>query len=78
MSAIEDMAREQLNQIIARTELRAEQQSIHANALAPYGAEAKRARSELALMLSGLAKLKAMSSKFSEPQPRPVYRHPYS
>jgi hypothetical protein len=63
MSASEDMMREQLNRIIARTELRVEQQCIHANALAPYGEEAKRAQSELALMLAGLAKLKTLSEQ---------------
>jgi hypothetical protein len=47
MSEIEEMAREQLGEIIARTELRAEQQSIHANSLAPYGAEAKKAQCDL-------------------------------
>jgi hypothetical protein len=76
MAAVEEMVRQQLDQIISRTELRAEQQSIHANALAPYGAEAKKAQSELALMLTGLAKLKAMSNEFFQPQPRSVYRHP--
>ena len=63
MSASEEMMREQLNRIITRTELRVEQQCSHANALAPYGGEAKRARSELALMLAGLAKLKTMSEQ---------------
>jgi hypothetical protein len=63
MSASEEMMREQLNQIIIRTELRVEQQCIHANALAPHGGEAKRARSELALMLAGLAKLKTLSEQ---------------
>jgi hypothetical protein len=67
MSALEEMAREQLRQIIARTELRAGQQFIHANSLAPYGAEAKRAQRDLAQMLTGLAKLKGMLTKFSEP-----------
>jgi hypothetical protein len=41
MSASEEMLREQLNRIIARAELRVEQWSIHASALAPYGDEAK-------------------------------------
>jgi hypothetical protein len=63
MSASEEMMREQLNRIITRTELRVEQQCINANALAPYGGEAKRARSELALMLAGLAKLKTLSEQ---------------
>jgi hypothetical protein len=67
MSALEEMAREHLHQIIARAELRAEQQSIHANSLAPYGAEAKRAQRDLALMLAGLEKLKGMLTRFSEP-----------
>jgi hypothetical protein len=63
MSASEEMVREQLVRIIARTEMRVEQQCIHANGLAPYGDEAKRARSELALMLAGLAKLKTLSGQ---------------
>jgi hypothetical protein len=63
MSTGEEMVREQLNRIIARTELRVEQQCIDANALAPHGDEAKRARSELALMLAGLAKLKILSEQ---------------
>ena len=41
MSASEEMLREQLDRIIARAELRVEQWSIHASALAPYGDEAK-------------------------------------
>jgi hypothetical protein len=63
MSAGEEMVREQLDRIIARTELRVEQQCIHANALAPHGDESKRARSELALLLAGLAKLKTLSEQ---------------
>jgi hypothetical protein len=63
MSSSEEMMREQLNQIITRTELRVEQQCIHANGLARYGGEAKRARSELALMLAGLAKLRTLSEQ---------------
>lgn len=63
MSANEDMLREQLARIIARAELRIEQQCLHASALAPHGDEVKRARSELALMLTGLAKLKTLSEK---------------
>ncbi len=63
MSTGEEMMGEQLGRIIARTELRVEQQSIRANALPPYGDEAKRARSELALMLTGLAKLKTLSEQ---------------
>ena len=70
MSASEDMVREQLDRIIARTELRVEQWSIHASALAPYGDQAKRARSQLALVLIGLAKLKTCRSELPEPQPR--------
>jgi len=76
MSASEEMMREQLNRIIARTELRVEQQCIHANALAPYGEEDKRAQSELALMLAGLAKLKTLSEQYSEPQPTPTCCRP--
>jgi hypothetical protein len=63
MSASEEMVREQLDRIIARTELRVEQQCLHANALAPYGDEAKRVRSDLALMRVGLAKLKTLSEQ---------------
>jgi hypothetical protein len=72
MSASEEMMRDQLDRIIARTELRVEQWSIHAGALAPYGDQAKRARSQLALVLIGLAKLKTCRSEFSEPQSRPT------
>ena len=46
------MVREQLDRIIARTEMRVEHQCRHASALAPYGDEAKRARSDLALALA--------------------------
>ena len=70
MSASEEMMREQLDRMIARTELRVEQWSIHASALAPHGDEAKRAHSELALVLTGLAKLKTYRNEFSESQPR--------
>jgi hypothetical protein len=49
MSASEEMMRDQLDRIIARTELRVEQWSIHASALAPYGDQAKRRSSCLAL-----------------------------
>jgi hypothetical protein len=63
MSTSEEMVREQLVRIIARTELRVERQCIHANALAPFEGEARRARSELALMLAGLAKLKTLSEQ---------------
>jgi hypothetical protein len=68
MSASEEMMREQLDRIIARTELRVEQWSIHACALAPRGDQAKRARSQLALALIGLAKLKTYRREFSETQ----------
>jgi hypothetical protein len=70
MSTSEEMMREQLDRIIARTELRVEQWSIHASALAPYGDQAKKARSQLALVLIGLAKLKTCRSEFSEARPR--------
>lgn len=63
MSVSEEMMREQLVRIIARAELRIDQQCLHASALAPYGDEVKRARSELALMLTGLAKLKTLSEQ---------------
>lgn len=61
MSASEEMMREQLNRLIARTELRIEQQCIHADTLAPYGHDAEKARRGLALMLAGLARLKTLS-----------------
>jgi hypothetical protein len=70
MSASEEMMREQIDSIIVRTERRCEQQCSHANALASYGNEAKRAKTELALLLAGLAKLKTLRSEFSEPQQR--------
>jgi hypothetical protein len=65
MSASEEMMREQLDRIIASAELRIEQQCLRASALAPYGDEVKRARSELALMLTGLAKLKTLSAQIA-------------
>lgn len=74
MSAGEDMVREQLDRIIARTELRVEQHCIHASALAPYGDQAKRARGQLAQILTGLEKLKTYRNEFSEPQPRAAFR----
>jgi hypothetical protein len=70
MSANEEMVREQLDRIISRAELRVEQWSIHASALQPYGDQAKRARSQVALALIGLAKLKTYRNEFSEPRPR--------
>ena len=76
MSASELMMREQLDRIIALTELRVEQHCIHANALAPYGDQAKRARGQLAQMLTSLAKLKTYRNEFSEPQPRSVTEPP--
>lgn len=63
MSVSEEMMREQLTRIIARIELRIEQQRLHASAFVPYGDEIKRARRELALMLTGLAKLKTLSEQ---------------
>ena len=63
MSASDKGVGEQLDRLIARIETRVEQQCIHASALAPYGDEARRARSELALMLTGLAKLKTLSEQ---------------
>ena len=68
MSASEEMMREQLDRIIARTELRVEQWSIHASTLTPYGDQAKTARSQLGLALIGLAKLKTYRKNFSELQ----------
>ena len=70
MSASEVMMREQLDRIIARTELRVEQHCSHASTLPPYGDQAKSARIQLAQMLAGLAKLKTCRNEFSEPQPR--------
>jgi hypothetical protein len=70
MSASEEMMREQLDRIIARTDLSVGQWSIHASTLAPYGDQAKRARSQLALVLIGLQRLKTCRSEFSEPQSR--------
>jgi hypothetical protein len=69
MSASEVMMREQLDRIIARTELRVEQHCSHASALAPYGDQAKSARIQLAQMLAGLANPKTCRNEFSEPQP---------
>jgi hypothetical protein len=70
MSASEEMVREQLDRIIARIELRAEQQCTHASTLARYGNEAKKAQGGLALTLSGLKKLQMLRSEFAEPQPK--------
>jgi hypothetical protein len=74
MSASEEMVREQLDRIIARTELRVERHCARANVLARYGNEAKKAQSGLALMLSGLRKLQILRSEFNEPQPTPTCR----
>jgi hypothetical protein len=63
MVAGEEMMQEQLNRIIARTELRIEQWTIHTSRLAPYGNEAKSARRELAGMLAGVAKLKVLAGQ---------------
>jgi hypothetical protein len=76
MSTGEEMMREQLDRIIARTELRVEQHCIHASALAPYGNQAKRARCQLAQILAGLAKLKTYRNVFSEPHPGATSRQP--
>jgi hypothetical protein len=70
MSASEEMVREQLIRIIARTELRIEQLCIHINGLAPYGEEIKRKGGQLASMLAGLVKLKALRKEYPEPQTR--------
>jgi hypothetical protein len=66
MSASEALMHEQLDRIIARTELRVEQWGFHASALARHGDEAKEARDQLALALTGLAKLKAGRNEFSK------------
>jgi hypothetical protein len=50
------MMREQLDRIIARTELQVEQHCVYAISLAPYEDHAKRARVQLAQMLIGLEK----------------------
>jgi hypothetical protein len=63
MSASEEMLREQLGQIIGRTEARVEQQLIQASGLPPNGDEARRVRSDLAPMLAGLAKLKTLADQ---------------
>jgi hypothetical protein len=67
MSASEEMVREQLDRIIANTELRVEHHCAHANALARYGHEAKKAQGGLALMLCGLRKLQTLRSEFNQP-----------
>jgi hypothetical protein len=64
MFASEEMIREQLDRIIARAELRVDQWSIHASALAPFGDEARRARNQLGLALIGLAKSKICRKEF--------------
>jgi len=74
MSASEEMVREQLDRIIAHTELRVEQHCAHASALARYGHEARKAQGGLALMLSGLRKLQTLRSEFNEPQPNRICR----
>lgn len=67
MSAGEMMMQEQIDGIIGRAELRLEQQCINANAHALHGAEAKRVQGELALLRTGLAKLKTLRDGFSGP-----------
>jgi hypothetical protein len=74
LSASEEMVREQLDRIIAHAELRVERHCAHANALARYGHEAKKAQGYLALMLSGLRKLQTLRSEFNEPQPNCICR----
>jgi hypothetical protein len=74
VSASEVMMREQLDRIIARSELHVEQHCVQAISLAPNGDQAKRARVQLAQMLTGLAKLKAYRNEFSEPQARTTSR----
>jgi len=76
MSTGEEMMGEQLDRIIARAELRIEQHCIRASALAPYGNQAKRARGQLAQILTGLAKLKTYRNEFSEPHPGVTSRQP--
>ena len=63
MSASEEMLREQLGQIIGRTEARVEQHLILVRGLPPNGDEARRVRSHLAPMLAGLAKLKKLADR---------------
>jgi hypothetical protein len=74
MSVSEEVAREQLDRIIAHLEWRIEQQIIHASVLTPRGDEAKKAQSRLALMLTGLAKLQTLRSEFYEPHDSPACR----
>jgi hypothetical protein len=61
---VREMIREQLDRIIARAELRVDQWSIHAIALAPFGDAARRARNQLGLTLIGLAKLNTCRKEF--------------
>ena len=72
MSASEEMMRDQLDRIIAAPSCASSNGASTAGALAPYGDQAKRARSQLALVLIGLAKLKTCRSEFSEPQSGPT------
>lgn len=69
MSAGEAMIQEQLNRIIARTELRVRQQGLHAGEAALDGGDARKERSERERMLTGLARLKTMAKYI-----RPVAR----
>ena len=72
MSVSEEMAREQLDRIIAHIELRIDQQVAHASVLTPRGDEVKKAQSGLALMLTGLAKLRTLRGEFYEPPASPT------
>jgi hypothetical protein len=76
VSASEEMLREQLGQIIGRTEARVEQQRTQASGLPRNGDEARRVRSHLAPMLAGLAKLMKLADQISKPHPRPAHRPP--
>jgi hypothetical protein len=63
MSAAEAMLQEQLDRIIARTELRVRQHGMHASEPALHGDDAKRARNQREQMLTGLARLKTMAKQ---------------
>jgi hypothetical protein len=60
MSAAEAMLQEQLDRIIARTELRVQQHGMHAGEPGLHGDDAERTRKQREQMLSGLARLKTM------------------
>jgi hypothetical protein len=63
MSAAEAMLQEQLDRIIARTELRVLQDGIQTGEPALHGEDATRARNQREEMLAGLARLKTMAKQ---------------